>query len=211
MREVKREQTEMVASDPTPDDIVTTTDPVTGQVVHVNRTTGEVVTRSGMTQTIYRSRTDATLGTGNLSTGNLGTGRSPAGDSIRHRQVEQIVDDPSATQRMRIYKGEQVIYLIFGIVEALIAIRLILRLLAANPVAGFASFIYGITDPLVAPFVGLFTTPAYNGNVLELTSIVAIIVYALVAWLLVRVLWLAAGEDRRGVRTTTERIDRRIE
>jgi hypothetical protein len=198
MREVKREQTETVDSDPTTDDIVTTTDPVSGQVVHVNRATGEVVTRPGMTQSIYRRRTAA----------DLGTGRLPAGDIIR---PEQIVGDPPATRRKRIYKGEQVIYLIFGIVEALIAIRLILRLLAANPAAGFATFIYGITDPLVAPFVGLFATPAYDGNMLELGSIVAIIVYALVAWLLVRVLWLAAGEDRRDVRTTTEPIDRRIE
>jgi hypothetical protein len=201
MREVKREHVEVVATDPTTDDIVTTTDPVTGQVVHVNRTTGEVVTRPGMTQTIYRPGADAALGTGDLRTGG----------TIRDQQVQQIAADSSATRRVRIYQGEQLIYLIFGIVEALIAIRLILRLLAANPLAGFASFIYGITDPLVAPFVNLFATPAYDGNVLELGSIVAIIVYALVAWLLVRVLWLAAGMDRRGVGTTTERSGRRIE
>ncbi len=195
MREVQREQTEAVNTNPTVEDVVTTTDPVTGQVIHVNRTTGEVITRPGVTQTIYRNTMDS--------------GNMPANDIVHQQQVRQVTEDPYAARRAQLYRAEQIIYLIFGVVEALIGIRFILRLLGANPAAGFASFIYGITDPLVAPFVSLFSTPASDGNVLELGSIVAIIVYALVAWLLVRVLWLAAGEDRRAARTVTEHIDRR--
>ena len=40
-----------------------------------------------------------------------------------------------------------------------------------------------------------------NGSILELTTLVAIIVYALVAWLLVKVIWLLAGETRSATRT----------
>ena len=76
--------------------------------------------------------------------------------------------------------------MIFGLIEGLILIRFILKALGANPSAGFAQFIYGITAPLVAPFYGLFGNPSAQGSVLELHSIVALIVYALLAWLILK-------------------------
>ena len=121
--------------------------------------------------------------------------------------VEAVVTDPYAKRRGTAYKARQVIYLIFGIIEGLIAIRFVLRALGANPGAGFASFIYGVTAPLLAPFVGLFGTPQFSGSVLELHSIVAIIVYALLAWVLAKVAWLLLGETRTGVRTRASTID----
>jgi hypothetical protein len=81
-----------------------------------------------------------------------------------------------------------VIFIVLAVVDGLIAIRFVLKLLAANPAAGFARLIYGITDVLVAPFNGLLGNPASTtGNQFEVTSLVAIAVYALVAWLLTRV------------------------
>ena len=122
-------------------------------------------------------------------------------------QVESVVTDPYAQRRGTAYKVRQGIYLIFGIIEGLIAIRFVLRALGANPQAGFASFVYGITAPLLTPFVGLFGTPQSNGSVLELHAIVAIIVYALVAWGLAKVAWLLLGETRSGVRARSSSVD----
>jgi uncharacterized protein YggT (Ycf19 family) len=83
------------------------------------------------------------------------------------------------------------IYLVLAVVEGLIAIRFVLKLLAANPQAGFAKLIYGVTDPLLAPFSGLLGNPVSNsGNQFEVTSIVAMAVYALVGWLLVKIVGL---------------------
>jgi YGGT family len=101
----------------------------------------------------------------------------------------------------------QAIYLIFGIVEAVLVIRFVLKLLGANAEAGFASLIYRISAPLVVPFGGLFGTPQLNGMVLELESIVAIVVYGLVAWGLAKLAWLLLGETRSGVRTQSRSID----
>ena len=126
---------------------------------------------------------------------------------VAAEHVEAVATDPYAPRRAAAYKVRQAIYLIFGIIEGLIAIRFILRLLGANPDAGFAAFVYGVTGPLLAPFVGLFGTPQYNGSVLELHSIVAIIVYALLAWVLAKLAWLLLGETRRGVRTQSRRVD----
>jgi hypothetical protein len=82
----------------------------------------------------------------------------------------------------------RIVYLILGIVEVLIAIRVVLKLLAANPDAGFTSFIYGITAPLVAFFHGVFPTQQTNGSVLEISSLLAMVVWALVAWIIVRII-----------------------
>jgi len=80
------------------------------------------------------------------------------------------------------------IYLVLAIVEVAVAIRFVLKLLAANPDAGFSRFVYGLTGPLLAPFNGLLGNPsASGGNLFEVTSLVAMAVYALAAWLLVKV------------------------
>jgi YggT family protein len=84
-----------------------------------------------------------------------------------------------------------VIYIVLAVVDGLIAIRFVLKLLAANPEAGFTQLIYGLTAPLVAPFVGLLGNPATStGNQFEVTSLAAMAVYALVAWLLTRIVRL---------------------
>ncbi len=127
-------------------------------------------------------------------------------------RVEDVTYDPYAQRRWAVYKAQEILYLIMVIVEGLIIIRFVLRLFAANPGAGFASFIYLLTWPLVAPFYGLFPTPAAtNGSVLELSSLVALIVYPLVFWVIVRLIWLLFGETRTGLvseRVDTRRVDR---
>ncbi len=92
-----------------------------------------------------------------------------------------------------------IIYVLLGIVIALIVLRVILKALAANSGAAFTDFVYNVTGPLVAPFQGIFGTPhTSNGSVFELSSVVAIVVYAIIAWVVVRLISLAG---RR--RTTT--------
>ena len=85
-------------------------------------------------------------------------------------------------------RAAMIIYLILGVVEALIITRVILKLLAANPASGFVRFVYNLSAPLVAPFQGIFPTPATQNSVLELSSLVAIAVYALIAWGIVRLI-----------------------
>ena len=79
-------------------------------------------------------------------------------------------------------------YLVLGIVEALLITRVILKLLAANPEAGFVRFVYDRSALFVAPFLGIFPTPATQNSVLELSSLVAIAVYAVIAWGIVRLI-----------------------
>lgn len=75
-------------------------------------------------------------------------------------RTDAVVTDPYGMRRDTALRVSQAIYLIFGIVEVLIAIRFVLRLLGANAEAGFASLINRISTPLVAPFAGLSARPS---------------------------------------------------
>ncbi len=80
-----------------------------------------------------------------------------------------------------LYRGTQIVWYILGVVEALLAIRFILKLLGANAGATFTSLIYGITYPFATPFLGVFGVTRVVGSTMEWTTILAMIVYWLVA------------------------------
>ncbi len=80
-----------------------------------------------------------------------------------------------------LYRGTQVVYYILGLVEALLGFRFILKLLGANPGAGFTSFIYGITYPFVGPFLAVFPNNYVSGTIFEWTTLLAMLVYWLIA------------------------------
>lgn len=122
-------------------------------------------------------------------------------------EVETVAVDPYAERRDGARKAVQFVSLLFGVVAALLVTRFALLALGANADAGFAQFIYNVSDPLVAPFTGLFNTVRDGGNVFEAASLVALAVYAVVAWVIGRVVALALGETRRGVATSTRRVD----
>jgi len=95
------------------------------------------------------------------------------------------------------------ISLIIGVIAILIAIRIVLKLLAANTASSFTQFIYNVTGPFVAPFQGIFGTPSSeNGAVFELSSILAIAIYLLVGWLLIRLLLLVIDRPTTGLSVT---------
>jgi uncharacterized protein YggT (Ycf19 family) len=133
-----------------------------------------------------------------------------AGPRTEVESSDTVAYDPYEGRRLAAYRLTQMIYWVFALIEGLIFIRLVLKALGANPTAGFAQFIYGITAPLVAPFQGLFGNPAYQNNVLELSSIVALVVYALVAWLLAKLVWIMVGQSRSAVRTHSTQMDTRV-
>ena len=126
-------------------------------------------------------------------------------------EVQATAYDPYAGRRRSAYRLVQGIWLLFGIVEGLLAVRFVLKLLGANESAGFANLIYAATGPFLAPFNNLFGSPASGGMVLEMNTIVAIIVYLLVAWLVAKVVWLLAGESRSATRTVASSTRARLD
>jgi hypothetical protein len=93
-------------------------------------------------------------------------------------------------QRLFSFKTTQWIWLVLGIVEIIIGLRVILLLIGANPASPFAAFIYNLSAFLLLPFAGLVGAPAMGGMVLEISSIIAMLVYALLAWGIDRIVWV---------------------
>lgn len=82
-------------------------------------------------------------------------------------------------------------YLVIAL-EILLLLRWLLRLFGANPENQIAQFIYGLSRPFVAPFTTLFPEPL---QALEINTLVAMGVYALLAWLVAQFIWLVWGQD----------------
>jgi uncharacterized protein YggT (Ycf19 family) len=106
----------------------------------------------------------------------------------RPAQAVPVEPAPRAPVVTRANRGARIVWLVAGIVEALLIIRVVLKALGANPAAGFSQLIYSVTAPLVLPFQGIFPTPTTSRSVLELSALVAIVVYALIAWGIVRLI-----------------------
>ena len=101
---------------------------------------------------------------------------------------EVVVNKPDQVN----LKFIKIVYYILGVFEVLFAFRLVFKLLGANPENTFVSFIYSVSKPFLSPFTGIFRSATTEGieaqSVLELTTIIAMIVYAVIAWGIVKLI-----------------------
>ena len=92
-----------------------------------------------------------------------------------------------------IWTATRVIALVFTVLEVLLLVRFALKLLAANADQPFVSAIYGITEPLVAPFRGIFAQTA-GTPVVEIATILSVIFFVLLAALIVAIVRAVTGK-----------------
>lgn len=92
------------------------------------------------------------------------------------------MDSTNSPTTKPLYRGTQIVWYVVGLIEALLVFRFLLKLLAANPSAGFTNIIYSITQPLAAPFLSVFRISRLDKNIFEWTTLLAILVYALIGW-----------------------------
>ncbi len=107
-----------------------------------------------------------------------------------HVHEEHVVQNVNLEYREAIYKVVQFVWLLFGGLEALIGIRIILMLISANPANWFTAFVYQLSQVFLWPFQNIVANPAFQNHVLEITSFIAILVYALIGWAIVRLVWV---------------------
>lgn len=93
--------------------------------------------------------------------------------------------------------ARRVVDTIFGIIEVLLVLRVILLALGANSGNALVDGIYNLTEPLVAPFIGVFSInhvhPTGN-SVIDVAALVAIVGWFLIGLLIDAILRVA---DRR--------------
>ena len=97
--------------------------------------------------------------------------------------------------------AKRVASLVFGVIVALIGLRIVLLLVVANESNAIVNFIYNVTEPLVAPFRGILSldtvTPG-GGSVFDVAALVALVGWALIYALVMAILRLG---DRERVTT----------
>jgi hypothetical protein len=126
---------------------------------------------------------------------------------MSERQVSQtttVQREPGLEQRIFTFKATYVIWLLLGLLEALLAFRISLKLIAANPANPFAMFVYNFSNIFAAPFMGLTVTPAAGGAVLEISTFIAMGVYALVFWAIERLVWVIFYRPRQAAVAVTQ-------
>jgi uncharacterized membrane protein len=115
--------------------------------------------------------------------------------------TEQVVRDVAAERRLGWFQFNRIMWSMLAFLEILLGFRIVLRMIAANPNSGFAVLIYGITGIFVGPFNGLIATPSSGGSSLEVTTLIAMAVYAMIFWGVAYVIRLVV--DRPSARSFT--------
>jgi hypothetical protein len=122
----------------------------------------------------------------------------------RVSEVRTSQKEPEREQRIFTFKATQLIWLLFGILIAMIALRIGLMLIGANPASPIVALIYGFTGLFLFPFTGLINSPTAGNMVLELSSVFAMLIYGLIAWAIVKIVWLIFYRPRGPVVAVTE-------
>ncbi len=99
-----------------------------------------------------------------------------------YRDVQTTEHEQGRGQRIATFKATQLIWLLLGLLEAVLALRVVFKLIGVNAANPFAALLYNVTNLFVAPFASLASAPAAGGMVLEISTILAMIIYLLVAW-----------------------------
>jgi hypothetical protein len=129
---------------------------------------------------------------------------NPMTNNIRSTKIVSAQQEPERERRIFTFKATQLIWLLLGILEVMIALRIGLLLIGANPNSPIVALIYGLTSIFLFPFTGLIGSPASGNMVLELSSVFAMIVYALIAWAVERIVWLVFYRPRGRVVGTSQ-------
>lgn len=146
-----------------------------------------------------------------------------AGGVHTERQQENYIDPAGnrVERRADVYEDDNVrranirrniattIYFILGVLEVILGLRFVFRLLAANEGSGFVAFLYNFSYFFVAPFQGIFNdqNPA-GSSVFEVSTLVAMLIYALAAWGLAslgRVVFAPSSDGHRSTSVTRRR------
>jgi len=96
-------------------------------------------------------------------------------------------------ERSSIWTATRVIALAFTVIEVMLLVRFVAKLFGANADQAFVSAIYGVTEPLVAPFRGIFGQPSGTAG-FEIAALLSILFFVLVAALIVAIVRAFTGK-----------------
>ncbi|MFA5994854.1 MAG: hypothetical protein WCV88_06330 [Patescibacteria group bacterium] len=111
-------------------------------------------------------------------------------------------------QKKTLFHAYQIIWYIFGFIEIILGFRFVLKFLGANPDAGFTQLVYIISTPFASPFANIFQASTTLGvettSFFEWSTLVAAIVYIVIAWGIMKIFKLGKPTDPTEVVNTVD-------
>jgi YGGT family len=98
-----------------------------------------------------------------------------------------------------IFRTYQVIWYILGVIEVVLAFRILLKLLGADPESGFTNFIYAVSSPFALPFAGILGVTGISDMTFEWSTLIAMAVYAIIAYGIVALFQLVKPTNQQEV------------
>ncbi|EFH88605.1 MULTISPECIES: YggT family protein [Ktedonobacter] len=136
--------------------------------------------------------------------------RRNEGDGYVQSQQERYVGPNQVERREEVYVNPDVqrakmrywvaatIYFILSVLEIILLLRFIFRLLGANESNGFVKGLYDLSYVFMGPFKGIFSDPSFGqASMFEISTLIAMLIYALIAWGLVALSRVALGPTVR--------------
>ncbi len=124
---------------------------------------------------------DASMGGGAYAQSRHESYVDPAGNHVESQ--EEVFEDKNQSRANTRYWITTITYFILAVLEVILFLRLLFRLLGANTDNGFITFLYSLSHIFVGPFNGIFNDQALGrAGVFEVSTIIAMLVYALIAW-----------------------------
>lgn len=116
------------------------------------------------------------------------------------RRAANIGAPSPAASGSSIWTATRVVALVLTVLETLLLVRFALLLFGANASQPIVAFVYGITEPLVRPFQGIFGQPEGLPTV-EVAAVLAVVFFLLLGALVVAGVRAVTGR-RAGPRPT---------
>jgi hypothetical protein len=91
--------------------------------------------------------------------------------------------------------AQRVVWYIAGFIITFLALRLVLLLLGAQQGNFFVDLVYNVGGFFSAPFQGIFGEPTYGSMYFDASSLVAIVVYTLLAWGIAKAFTLTGSRE----------------
>jgi len=130
----------------------------------------------------------------------------PAGDRViverKAVPVEPAVVETRTMRTTPVDTIRRIVWLLFGVLQAMLVLRILLLLLNANEGNDIVAFIVGVTDPFVEPFRGMFSldnVTADQGSMLDVAAVVALIGCTLVEALILAAIRIFDRRERTTV------------
>lgn len=133
-------------------------------------------------RTVRQTTTDASTGE------TVVTDPAPVVTTAPTYATGEVVDQTTVVRPSGGLLIRRLVTLIFGIIQALIVLRIVLLLLNAREGNDIVSFILNASQVFVAPFVGIFNVDALHagGSILDVAAIAALVGWTVLEWI---ILW----------------------